>query len=561
MIQRSLRDESGMTMGLTVIMILLIGVMGAGLLAFVQRDLQSVIEVNRGQKALDIAEAGVQAAKAHLRIDSFRQHYDTNRANDCQAVFETFNDEDGNPVVHEPGGPRVGGDNWSKATDIWTDPDGFCIGTSTRSAAAVGVNKNFAGGKFHVTIECYDQFNDLGPECVGGAGAAPESNVPASDRKFFKITSTGYDNTAGDGAIRKVEAIYYTSKKGHLPMSYFTPGNINFAGVGTITVKKLSLFAGGNITGTQSGSGTPIADRCTPALYRNWNVSPYNTAPRIATSDPCPAQPDPPEGANAIVGAGFGAVGLVCGTAQCSTPADSVADGRNDYDSTTNTQDNGNPPAPDPPLEGQGTKFVYKEDAAGNPAPKRALTGTEISFPFDPGTSLEPGQTHTIIGLDLQEEMARAADAQGSYFCFNSPGCPTATTHTINTADWPTTSEVERVVYFVDGADVVFKVNSNQFPGNTGNNNPVARGILVVRGGDLQMNNASNGFEGLIIVIGNGSDTGNYDQGGNVQLDGYAAASGTVTIHGSINPSSSVDYTNLSTFYDVKLWSWRELYQ
>ena len=83
MIQRFTRDESGMTMALTIIMILLIGVMGAGLLTFVQRDLQSVIEVNRGQKALDIAEAGVQAAKSHLRVDSFRQHYDTNRANDC----------------------------------------------------------------------------------------------------------------------------------------------------------------------------------------------------------------------------------------------------------------------------------------------------------------------------------------------------------------------------------------------------------------------------------------------------------------------------------------------
>jgi hypothetical protein len=68
-----LRDETGMTMALTVIMILLIGVMGAGLLAFVQSDLKSVIEVNQGQKALDIAEAGVQAAKSHLRVDSFRR--------------------------------------------------------------------------------------------------------------------------------------------------------------------------------------------------------------------------------------------------------------------------------------------------------------------------------------------------------------------------------------------------------------------------------------------------------------------------------------------------------
>lgn len=34
-----------------------------------------------------------------------------------------------------------------------------------------------------------------------------------------------------------------------------------------------------------------------------------------------------------------------------------------------------------------------------------------------------------------------------------------------------------------------------------------------------------------------------------------------MNIHDSINPSSSVDYTNLNQFYDVKLWSWRELYE
>ncbi|CAA9389604.1 MAG: hypothetical protein AVDCRST_MAG93-9656, partial [uncultured Chloroflexia bacterium] len=83
MMRRFTRYESGMTMPLALMMIVLIGVMGAGLLAFVQNDLKSVIEENRGQKALDIAEAGVQAAKAHLRVDSFRQHYDTNRSNDC----------------------------------------------------------------------------------------------------------------------------------------------------------------------------------------------------------------------------------------------------------------------------------------------------------------------------------------------------------------------------------------------------------------------------------------------------------------------------------------------
>src|SRR5215213_2245916 len=112
MIRRFARDESGMAMAVAIFMVLLIGVMGAGLLTFVMSDTKSVLEVNKGQKAMDIAEAGVQAAKAHLRVDSFRQHYDTvtTVANDCAE------------------GPRVGGDNWSKATTVWTATDGACSG-------------------------------------------------------------------------------------------------------------------------------------------------------------------------------------------------------------------------------------------------------------------------------------------------------------------------------------------------------------------------------------------------------------------------------------------------
>jgi hypothetical protein len=52
MIRQLARDESGITMGLTVIMIVLIGVMGAGLLTFVQNDLGTVIESNQGHTPL-----------------------------------------------------------------------------------------------------------------------------------------------------------------------------------------------------------------------------------------------------------------------------------------------------------------------------------------------------------------------------------------------------------------------------------------------------------------------------------------------------------------------------
>src|ERR671920_778812 len=77
--RRFVDDESGMTMALAVIMIALIGVMGAGLLTFVSRDLNTVLEANQGQPAQEMADAGVAAAKRHLSItDALPSSYDAN---------------------------------------------------------------------------------------------------------------------------------------------------------------------------------------------------------------------------------------------------------------------------------------------------------------------------------------------------------------------------------------------------------------------------------------------------------------------------------------------------
>ncbi len=66
---RLLRDERGMALGLAIIVVLVVGVVGAGLLTFVSADLQAVAAVNRGEQAFELAEAGVEVAKAHLADD------------------------------------------------------------------------------------------------------------------------------------------------------------------------------------------------------------------------------------------------------------------------------------------------------------------------------------------------------------------------------------------------------------------------------------------------------------------------------------------------------------
>jgi type II secretory pathway component PulK len=70
MIRRLLPEERGMVLGLAIIVVVVVGVMGAGLLTFVATDLEAVVAVNRGEQAFELAEAGIEVAKAHLANDS-----------------------------------------------------------------------------------------------------------------------------------------------------------------------------------------------------------------------------------------------------------------------------------------------------------------------------------------------------------------------------------------------------------------------------------------------------------------------------------------------------------
>ena len=70
MIRRLLPEERGMVLGLAIIVVVIVGVMGAGLLTLVATDLEAVVAVNRGEQAFESAEAGIEVAKAHLASDS-----------------------------------------------------------------------------------------------------------------------------------------------------------------------------------------------------------------------------------------------------------------------------------------------------------------------------------------------------------------------------------------------------------------------------------------------------------------------------------------------------------
>jgi hypothetical protein len=444
-IRRPLNGESGVALGLAVIMIVLIGVMGAGLLTFVRSDLEAVVEVNQGQRALGLADAGVQAARRQLRSDADPGHYDGNAAENVEWAYVA-------PTGATPGKTLALDEGSVRVTIQYLLP-------STTTAQL--------------------EDGDHAPELVLG------------DESYFKVISEG---TTGD-ARRKIEAILYASRL-EVPAAYYTPNDIT---LDDVAISGVSFFAGGNIDKV----GDVTIDRGMPAAYGDWDTTNFRPPSQLNTV------PRTDAAGSRITGAGLAAEGLICENGDCSdSPANSVADGTYDYDRYTGSK-------------GSNQRFVRKPDPAEPNAP-----GT-ISYPFDPK-----------ISLDLNFLMEDAV-RQGNYR-------PSAADIT----DYPTASN-DQTVFFVDAG------GSTDFLEYRVDLNPKARGTLVVRDGNLTVSDSSGGFSGVIVVTGDGVETGRFDGGG---VEGFVVASGDMTIRGSASPST-VSLTTRPGFYGVKLWSWRELYE
>ena len=452
---RLLREESGAALALAVIVVVLVGVMGAGLLVFVNSDLQSVVEVNQGQSAINLADAGVQAAKRQLRGDAVPSHYDSNTAANVQWAY-----------VRPTGGPRT---------------------------------LTLPGGSATVTIQyllpcvepCDLENQDYAPEPV-------PTNPPGltdypGDKHYFKIVSEG---TAGQ-ARRKIEAIFYTSKL-DVPTAYYTPNNIKIQG--NIDIGGVSFFARGNIT--KIGNSITI-DRATPALYGDWDTTNFNPPSDLNT------KPRTNLAGQSVRGTGLAAEG-------------SVAD------------------------FGGGTRGVYDYDAS---TATRFIQKTDPNVPNTPGTITYPFNPNAEFDLDFLMEEAKR---QGNY---------EAAATDIDNTTFPAASN-DQTVFFMDaGGDTGFRqyrVNQNSTVGSGG----VAQGTIIVRNGNLTINNSSNGFKGIIIITGDGTNTGKYDSGGNDVVQGFVIASGDMEIRGSTAPFVVGEgFTTRPGFYAVRQWSWRECYE
>jgi hypothetical protein len=542
MIQRLARDESGMTMGLAIMMILLISVMGAGLLTFVSRDLNSVIEENRGQRAFEVADAGIEAAKRQLASD---------------VITTDYND----PIVDPPA--PVDDIQWSAAHG------GLILEDLDDDAATTDSVK--------VTIEY------LGDET-----------------EEFRVISEGTYGDPPQQAKRRIEAIFGAADLGisdddnSARPSYYTPSSILIDGP-KVSIKGISMFSRQDIliedptpldpysafdfhAEYDSNNGVTLdtipnpreelcdwnsAVRMNPPCFDDSELENYNTVSRMK------------DGSN-YGKVGFAAEGELCGYPDTGSPtavppfgtceaagAGSAADGVYGYDSTTGADKDG--------IDGNNLTFVAKEelDPPLNPRTDANLPGT-ITYPFPRFRPKPEAFKQRAQFPDVEN------DETGAYW----PGPPTD-------ASWGLSPGSEGKVVFVDAGNQTLTFDPDLDP------NPTAggaeyKGIIIVWCGELQLN---QNFRGIILNLygddlpGN-TQCGNHEDGpvGNVGLftnNGNSckcwvyAEGGTSTRAGIVlRPGSSADFlpagiwSNLpaDAFVgplptDFVLQRWRELYE
>jgi len=202
------RDEAGVAMGLAVVLIVIVGVMGAGLLVFVRNDLQAVVQTNQGQEAFETSEAGVQAAKRQLLSDATEESYDGQNGDDS-------------PWSYSSNGRELNFDENN-------------------------VNVSIRHLPFHADDDSCD--DDSGDQQNHPYCAPVAKNGENDKRNFFRVVSTGeFDN--GD-ARRKVEAIYNTYDLG-VPKAYYSPKTIEING--NACIKDVSVFS---LKSIENGGGS-----------------------------------------------------------------------------------------------------------------------------------------------------------------------------------------------------------------------------------------------------------------------------------------------------------------
>jgi hypothetical protein len=511
MMKRLIKEESGMAMAIALMVMVIIGVMGAGLLVFVTTDLGSVVESNQGQKALNLADAGVQAAKAHLMTNSYYQSYDGVLAPSADPPnFEsTWSCGTWDPIAKTCSAP-------GKMPDL--DPgsgNSVKVWIQYLQPATTPAQANDSTGVYAPEVA----------PCVNGV-----CNYPIG-KDYLKVMS---QSTVGQ-TKRKIEAIYHTYSL-DAPRAYFTPGSIKVAGGANI--KNISLFALGNVTfdGGATVSGKDLA-------YGKWAAT--DDPPNLSYNPPYNVSypntfNNKPRGSDA---AGVGAAGNMA-------DADEVA-GR-DYDVDPN---------PGASFSSTNPQFVL--------TPSNPQSASQITFPFNPNPNLPSLED---LATAAQAQSGNGIASSNYYEVTDSTPNVTMPTGT-GQIKWPEESSVSTVVYvkFTNGATPTSNTLLWDLPGVCGNPdatppvppNPIpVRGTLVVENGTVKTSNSNKRpLKGVIIVRGVPPDPSHpaYESTGNSCMQVFANASGDIKLAGSVTPGT-YERGNVAGTFGLRLWSWRECY-
>lgn len=523
-VRRFVQDESGMTMGLALMMILLISVMGAGLLTFVSKDLIAVVEVNRVQRAFEVADAGIGAAKRQLASNVVREHYD------------------GDPLV-----PDI---QWSVAEGGLTLNDLDGDATTPDSV--------------NVTIEYKSDTDDFLVISEGTYGTA---------KRRIEAVFKGVEVPAGGG-----------DGLGH-PL-YYTPSDIKIEA--PLTLSGISMFSEGDILiqgdTTRQLFISDMADRrngtlrspASPDELDDWYSPDFTNAP--GTWNTVERKQNPSiygthVANNDLKQPGLGAEGKICGFAAvtdsigtCDSTTPSIADGVYGYDCTTGPVDLPDSVCSSPPeSRGNGLTFVDKQPQ--NKDPNDANT---ITFPFPRPTPI-PEKFKEQSQLSTGCSTTRVPLFPGCYY----EGIPTP-------AVWaqlfPNASDSNRVV-FIDAQrnPITFDMGSpNEY-----------KGVLVVWCGELVQQQDFKGIVINLYGDGSefgasscGPEYGVYTNAGqksgdsSIKQTGWLYAQGGTSTRAGIilKANSEVSFTRRSWSFlndafegppptSFELQGWRELYE
>jgi hypothetical protein len=528
-----IKDESGVTMGLAVIMIVLIGVMGAGLLTFATRHLESVVEVNRGQLALKAADAGLEATRRHLATGDARpSSYDAVVTTDNSEWYDDGSGTSGKTMTFEGNQTRVG--------------IRYLTPSTNESEARQPNNAPEVLPNYGADI-CNDANGDGADDDIDPT--ATPANVDAcaypNSRHYFRVTVWG----GAGNATRVIQAIYRTENF-EIPVGYYATRNIDFNGNAT-DVDGLSLFANGNITNLRAENLTGLDQ-----AYGDWATVPttglpnaYNRTPRTAKT----AAEDP-------AAAGAAALGTIT------------------YDPTSeNNAQKGN--------RGNPQRYGYRDyDAnsasiSGRPnfVGATAYTGppNQITFPFETGNTTADAEMLAALKAKAQDQGLYTRRAPGSSFTIDQGGA---------LPDYPASSDLTETVMFIefangtDDSPVYGAKGHVTYKSRSSDADNLVKGTIVVVNGDLDTSSSSDAFQGAMIVrdpndADNGGDTTSitcndssstvmdFCNSGSVNIEGFVNVEGDMRLGGNVGgflPSELVN--GLPGLFRVSLWSWRECY-